>query len=327
MLGPLNIDLPKYGVSTRNGFLPHQAPLKKLANSYYSSWETLIPQLPVLLKASSLRSHVDALPVLSTRHLTSESEWQRAYLILSFFTHSYIWEAGGPSQVGAHWILTKSTNTKQRLPPSISLPFLKIATHLDLPPTATYAAFNLWNFESISLDQDFTCLEDLRSLHTFTGTRDEEWFYLISVAIEAQGARIISVMMEAMDAVRAHDSTVVTLALVKFAGCIKDIGKILQRMDEECSPKVFYDDIRPFLAGSKNMGLAGLPNGVFYDEGEGKGEWRQYSGGSNAQSSLIQFFDIMLGVEHTITRGSKARSGFLEVSALFHGGLKQSTLI
>jgi hypothetical protein len=26
-------------------------------------------------------------------------EWRRAYLILSFMTHSYIWEAGGPSEV------------------------------------------------------------------------------------------------------------------------------------------------------------------------------------------------------------------------------------
>ncbi|PVH76925.1 indoleamine 2,3-dioxygenase-like protein [Cadophora sp. DSE1049] len=296
MLGPLNINLAEFGVSTRNGFLPDQPPLRELSNPYYESWEIVLSQLPQLLKTASLRSHVDQLPVLSTEHLISESEWQRAYMILSFFTHSYIWEAGGPSQ---------------RLPASICVPFLEIAKHLGLPPTATYAALNLWNFESISGANDFTQLEDLRSLHTFTGTKDEEWFYLISVAIEAYGAKIIPAMMKAMDAVRANDSGVVAAALETFARNIKEIAIILNRMDEHCSPKVFYDEIRPFLAGSKNMVLAGLPKGVFYGEGEGKGEWRQYSGGSNAQSSLIQFFDIVLGVEHHLTKGSKARNGFL----------------
>jgi Indoleamine 2,3-dioxygenase len=62
---------------------------------------------------------------------------------------------------------------------------------------------------------------------------------------------------------------------------------------------VFYHQIRPLLAGSKNMAAAGLPNGVFYELGEGQGEWRQYSGGSNAQSSLVQLFDIALGIQHT----------------------------
>jgi len=99
MLGPLNVSLADFGVSTRNGFLPDQPPLRELSNSYYESWEIVLSQLPQLLKSASLRSHVDQLPVLSPKHLISEGEWQRAYMILSFFTHSYIWEAGGPSQV------------------------------------------------------------------------------------------------------------------------------------------------------------------------------------------------------------------------------------
>jgi indoleamine 2,3-dioxygenase len=70
-------------------------------------------------------------------------------------------------------------------------------------------------------------------------------------------------------------------------------------MYEKCNPMVFYYEIRPFLAGSKNMSAAGLPRGVFYNEGNGEGQWLQLRGGSNGQSSLIQFLDIVLGVEHT----------------------------
>jgi indoleamine 2,3-dioxygenase len=210
-----------------------------------------------------------------------------------------------------------STNFSQRLPPAISVPFLEVSSHLGLPPTATYAGLNLWNFSSLSPGASLSNIENLRTLHTFTGTRDEEWFYLISVAIEAHGAEIIPVMLKAMDAAQSNNPRVVISALIKFSKCVREVGVILKRMNEECDPNVFYNQIRPFLAGSKDMMLAGLPKGVFYDEGEGKGEWRQYSGGSNAQSSLIQFFDVALGVEHSLTGATKgSKPGFLQVTDL-----------
>lgn len=122
-------------------------------------------------------------------------------------------------------------------------------------------------------------------------------------------------MLSAIDAVEDDNSELVVVALRKFSYIIQQISLLLKRMNEKCSPDIFYHQIRPYFAGSKNMGLAGLPNGVFYDEGEGNGQWRQYSGGSNAQSSLIQFFDVVLGVEHFEVKGTKcSKNGFLRVS-------------
>lgn len=203
----------------------------------------------------------------------------------------------------------------QRLPPAISVPFLQIAERLGLPPTATYAALNLWNYANISAEGSLSDVDNLRALHTFTGTKDEEWFYLISAAIESHGSHIMPTMLNAMEhAVPASSNPdVVISALAQFKTCIREVGEILQRMYENCRPDVFYNSIRPFLAGSKNMAVAGLPNGVFYDEGDGKGQFRQYSGGSNAQSSLIQFFDVCLGVEHSLTGAKKgSKPGFLK---------------
>ena len=57
------------------------------------------------------------------------------------------------------------------------------------------------------------------------------------------------------------------------------------------------------------MEAAGLPNGVFYDEGEGRGRWRELRGGSNGQSSLIQFFDVVLGVVHAAGGDTSAGDG------------------
>jgi indoleamine 2,3-dioxygenase len=148
-------------------------------------------------------------------------------------------------------------------------------------------------------------LENLSTLTTFTGSIDESWFYLTSVAIEARGGPIVPLMLTAIAAARANDTLTVTICLRSFAERLDDLGSLLQRMHENCDPHVFYHRIRPFLAGSKNMAEAGLPNGVIYDDSTGVDVYRQYSGGSNAQSSLIQFFDIVLGIEHRPTGEKK----------------------
>lgn len=166
---------------------------------------------------------------------------------------------------------------------------------------ATYAAVCLWNFKPLFVDEDVDNLENLATLTTFTGSIDESWFYLISVAIEARGGPIVPLMLTAIAAARVNDAATVTLCLRSFAERLDDLGTLLQRMHESCDPQVFYHRIRPFLAGSKNMAEAGLPDGVIYEDGSGVDVYRQYSGGSNAQSSLIQFFDIILGIEHRPT--------------------------
>lgn len=163
----------------------------------------------------------------------------------------------------------------------------------------------MWNFKPLFGDEHVDNLENLATLNTFTGSIDESWFYLVSVAIEARGAPILPLMLTAIQAARNNDSAMVTACLQAFAERLDDLGTLLQRMHESCDPQVFYNRIRPFLAGSKNMAEAGLPNGVLYETGTGTEVYRQYSGGSNAQSSIIQFFDIILGIEHRPTGEKK----------------------
>lgn len=177
-----------------------------------------------------------------------------------------------------------------------------MSSHLEVPPVATYAALNLWNFTSST--SDFTDIDSLESPHTFTGTKDESWFLCVSVAMEAQGAHMIPLMLQAISAIPSRDYDSITSALDQLSGNIRRVGVLLDRMREKCDPMVFYHRIRPFLAGSKNMAAAGLPRGVFYDEGDGRGSWQQWRGGSNGQSSLIQFWDVVLGVTHASEGGN-----------------------
>ena len=177
--------------------------------------------------------------------------------------------------------------------------------YLELPTVATYAGVCLWNFKPIFSDEPIDNLENLSTLATFTGSLDESWFYLVSVAIEARGGPIITWMLEAIAAARAGDIRTVTKCLQASAERLDELGTLLQRMYENCDPHVFYHRIRPFLAGSKNMAEAGLPNGVVFELGRGDEPYVQYGGGSNAQSSLLQFFDIVLGIEHRPTGSQK----------------------
>ncbi|KAJ6157689.1 hypothetical protein N7470_005281 [Penicillium chermesinum] len=289
MLPPFSLE--DYGISPEFGFLPPEPPLTHLPNEYYAKWESIVGNLQPLLLSKRIRAMIDGMPVLSTEYLHDEPEWRRAYVVLVFMLHGYVW--GGDRPVS-------------KVPPQLTIPLFQVCDHLDLPPVATYAGVCLWNYKPIFGNEPSADLQDLACLQTFTGSLDEQWFYLVSVAIEARGAPSIPLMLDAIVAASAGQTDVVADCLQEFAGIIDQVTELLQQMYDNCDPYVFYNRIRPYLAGSKNMTDAGLPKeGLNYDDGSGVPIYRQYGGGSNAQSSLIQFFDIILGVEHRPTGTSR----------------------
>ncbi|KAJ4376175.1 tryptophan 2,3- dioxygenase [Neocucurbitaria cava] len=300
MLPPLP-RLSDYEVSPLNGFLPDEIPLDILPDRYYQPWETIVRSFQSLILAKRLRRIVDALPVLETDLLLTEAEWRRAYSILGFIAHGYIWGGDRPADI---------------VPPSISIPFLKTCRHLELPPVDTYAGVCLWNWRPLFDGEPMDSLDNLATHMTFTGSLDESWFYLVSVAIEARAGPIIPMMIEAIAAARRNDSNTVVQCLRSFAERLDELGTLLERMYESCDPHVFYHRIRPFLAGSKNMADAGLPNGVIFDDGTGEQPYVQFSGGSNAQSSIIQFFDVVLGIEHRPTGEKRTDAPASEAGAV-----------
>jgi indoleamine 2,3-dioxygenase len=93
------IPLDEFRVSYETGFLPinttnnRKLPLHRLSNPYFSPWEDVISGLPELIQTGEIRQKVLDLPVLSVENLDAddEAEWQRAYLVLAFLTHAYIW--------------------------------------------------------------------------------------------------------------------------------------------------------------------------------------------------------------------------------------------
>lgn len=177
-----------------------------------------------------------------------------------------------------------------------------MSEHLEINPCATFAVFCLWNTTikpNTPLDNRNVGPDQIASKYSFTGTKDEEWFYVVSAAIEVQGGGLISLLLEAINAVQSQNARRLAQLLTRISPHLREISHILERMYEKCSPEVFYRQLRPFLAGSSKMSEAGLPQGIFYEDANGHGEWRTYSGGSNAQSSLIQLCDIVLGLDQS----------------------------
>ncbi|PFH56968.1 hypothetical protein XA68_15688 [Ophiocordyceps unilateralis] len=270
------MDLRSFGIST-NAFLPDE-PLITALPDYYEPWEAVAQNFIALVGDGSFRAAAKQLPILSTNHLESPMQWRRAYVILAYFTQAYVW--GG-------------SEAAEMLPPQISVPFLRVSAELELPPVLTASAANLWNFEG-----DASEPEALRTLISFTGTKSESWFLLIGVAIEARGARIIEAVVKGLHATESGNYRVLIDVLAVLRTCIQDVTALLSRLYEKCDPLVFYHQVRPYYAGSKNMEAAGLPRGLFYDEGDGKGQWRQLQGGSMGQSPLIHLLDAVMGIDH-----------------------------
>lgn len=88
-----------YGITPGYGFLSAELPLEVLPDPYYAKWETIVQNLQALILSKSLRPMVDRLPILSTSHLQTDAEWRRAYVVLVFILHGYVWSGNCPTEV------------------------------------------------------------------------------------------------------------------------------------------------------------------------------------------------------------------------------------
>ena len=165
-----------------------------------------------------------------------------------------------------------------------------------MTPTATFAAYCLWNWRLQDAEAAMRP-EKLSTNVSFTGLADESWFFSISTAIEWLGAQLIHDTLPFVNRIQQ-------LSLIEVLDCteiltdyIREIQAVLLRMREGCDPEIFYWKLRPLLAGSANMESLGLPHGIIYEQEDNISNYQTFSGGSNAQSSLLQYIDALIGRE------------------------------
>lgn len=341
--------LATYDVDLDRGFLPKDDPLQRLPYARYHIWEDLADDLPKLLGArlGQAREPLRQLPVLGTDKLTTYAELRRAHLLLCLFAHAYVW--GGNTH-------------NDEIPEGVAKPLWDVSERLGIPPVLGHPSIVLYNWRRLDAEGAIS-MENLSTLNNFFDGRDESWFYLITVEVEARGAAAVVPMMLSIDAInRYHDeqkentyrrrkassisksasddmddssyhqqslynntderyllsrdeddddddafdgaligelttyrvASFVTKQLKKIADAVRGMCESLSCMREGCHPFIFYHRVRPFLSGWKHNPT--LPNGVLYT---GVSDVRQmFYGGSAAQSALIPFLDIGLGISH-----------------------------
>lgn len=189
-----------------------------------------------------------------------------------------------------------------RIPPPITVPLLQVCNHLQLPPVLTYSDDVLYNWALKDPDPfaPTPSLDNLRCLTLFTGTRDEEEFYLASARIEVRGVEALTLMRATMDEAFVGDDIAVrriTTYLHSLAEVIGDLTKLLLAVREGCDPQIFYNEIRPWFRGvdSDSQARKWVFEGIEMDpELE---EPIELSGPSAGQSSLVHALDIFLGVD------------------------------
>ena len=188
-----------------------------------------------------------------------------------------------------------------RIPAPITVPLLEVCAQLQLPPVITYSDDVLYNWAlKVPSAEPTPALDNLRSLTLFTGTRDEEAFYLTSARIELRGVDALEVMRVTMDELFIGDALAtrrITRYLHSLSRIIDDLARLLLSVRDGCDPDVFYHSIRPWFNGADSgtrrwffEGLDTHPELVLPAE---------LSGPSAAQSPLIHSLDVFLGIDHT----------------------------
>jgi indoleamine 2,3-dioxygenase len=213
-----------------------------------------------------------ALPCLDPSALAG-ADLDRAMQVLSLLGNAYVWAAPEPAL---------------RLPPPIARPWWAVAARLDRPPIIAHAELVLRNWRRLDPAGPLA-LDNLDTQLLFLGGLDERWFYLVTVAIEAAGGPGLAALLAALEAAATGDGPGLGVHLNALAGSLRAMLAALRRMPEQCDPYIFYHRVRPYLASWPEPGV--IYEGV--DETP-----RRFSGGSAAQSSLIQALDAGLGIRH-----------------------------
>ncbi|XP_053875517.1 indoleamine 2,3-dioxygenase 1-like isoform X1 [Malaclemys terrapin pileata] len=279
-------NLEEFHVSEEYGFvLPD--PLTELPD-YYAPWMNVAANLPHLIEGHQLRREVAKMPLLSTQYLRGHRQLRLARLALGFITMGYVWQGGG-------------RQTVKILPRALAVPYCTISELLDLPPILVYADCVLANWKKRDPCGPLNT-ENLDILFSFPGGDSNKGFFLVSLLVEAAAAAGIKAIPIIVNAILHHGLCSLETALQDVALSICKMREAFKLIHECVNPGVFFRSLRIYLSGWKDNFL--MPEGLVYE-----GVWdspKQFFGGSAAQSSTLQCFDVLLGIQHSTTQGFSA---------------------
>uniref|UniRef100_A0A8C4YPG6 Indoleamine 2,3-dioxygenase 1 n=1 Tax=Gopherus evgoodei TaxID=1825980 RepID=A0A8C4YPG6_9SAUR len=244
---------------------------------YYAPWMNVAANLPHLIEGHQLRREM---PLLSTQYLRGHRQLRLARLALGFITMGYVWQGGGRQTI---------------LPRVLAVPYCTISELLDLPPILVYADCVLANWKK---RDPCGYVENLDILFSFPGGDSNKGFFLVSLLVEAAAAAGIKV----------PSPNEIARGLAHWARWIKYCLRTPLSLPHRNLAHSVWErpcncfSLHVFGTSWKDNFL--MPEGLVYE-----GVWdspKQFFGGSAAQSSTLQCFDVLLGIQHSAAQGFSA---------------------
>ncbi|XP_020731966.1 indoleamine 2,3-dioxygenase 1 [Odocoileus virginianus] len=256
-------------------------PLEELPHPY-DAWISIARNLPELIKNNQLRMEVEKLAMLSIDDLRGHRAQRLGHLVLGYITMAYVWGQG-------------DGDVRKVLPSNIAVPYCKLSEKLGLPPILLYADCVLANWKKKDPSGPMT-YENMDILFSFPGGDCGKGFFLVSLLVEIAAASAIKVIPIIFDAVKREDSDTLQKALLDISSSLRKALDVFSQIHEYVDPNLFFNVLRIYLSGWKSNPL--LSEGLLYE-----GVWdtpKKFAGGSAAQSSIFQCFDVLLGIQHTV---------------------------
>ncbi|KAK0446115.1 hypothetical protein EV421DRAFT_1792544 [Armillaria borealis] len=144
----------------------------------------------------------------------------------------------------------------------------------------------------------------------FSGKADEQAFYRASAIIELRGAEALDLIRQISDNILIGAAAAqITKPLADMAILINDFKTVLLDLRKDCDPEVYYQQVRPWLRGEDSLPRKWTFQGLAGDAGEA---FKELSGPSAGQSTLIHALDIFLGVNNHLTNGTTSLFGRMQ---------------
>jgi indoleamine 2,3-dioxygenase len=269
------------------GFLPPQDPIETIVtqNPNYASLEATLENLSVTLPSLVEERRVREELVAQLRNVAGKYDelwaihngdaWaERVMLLYSYFASAYLY--------------AKHENPATRIPKEIAIPLNSIAKRVGRPPILSYASYCLTNWRRIDPNKPIE-LGNIELLQNFSqeAKRDEDWFILVHVDIEAKAADAVNAIDHSkyIFTEDGFDNFSLYRMFERIIKSLQGMNATLARMPEQCSPDVYYRLVRPYIFGFKGVEYEGVGNLTLRGE-------------TGAQSSIVPMLLIALGIKH-----------------------------
>ena len=273
-------------VTAERGFLMAADPLDDLDDAVDGPLRDALAEvlnaaraLPRLLESGDLRARCRALPVpdlAGGERIAGEAAAERLHQAYAFLANAYLWAPGEEPSF--------------TLPAPLARPFAELSLRVGRPPVLSYAATQLCNWRRRDPAGPLAA-DNLAPIQVFQELPDEAWFWIIHIAIEAAGGPAVVAGAAAVEAAEAEDAAALEAALADIGRGLTRITRLARRIEEGCSPDIFFRTLRPFLFSP--------PEGILFEGVERfGGEPVAFLGQTGAQSSLLPAICAALGIRH-----------------------------